>query len=140
MHGNFLDVCVLEWCKLFGNRNGEYHWRKVVPDPDAFKQEMLSLYGIDDAAFKELWDKIKDYRDNFVAHLEEQETTVIPNINVAYLLTAFYFRKLQSMFPSLQADSSLPCHFDRYYDQCLGHANDVLVQVKEARACHSAKA
>lgn len=87
VHGNFLDVCILEWCKLFGNKNGEYHWKKVVPDTDAFKRELLSLHGIDDAEFRELWNRIKDYRDDFVAHLEGQETTVVPNVNVAYQLT-----------------------------------------------------
>lgn len=134
MHGNFLDICVLEWCKLFGNRNGEYHWIKVVPNSDAFKREMLSMHGIDDAAFNDLWSQLKDYRDNFIAHLEGQETTAVPNFGVAYLLTAFYFRQLQSAFPSLRVETSLPAHFDRYYNQCLDHAKGVLVHVKEAAA------
>jgi hypothetical protein len=140
VYGNFLDVCVLEWCKLFGNRNGEYHWGKVVSDPSALKREFLRLYGVDDVSFRELWDKIKDYRDDFVAHLEEQETTVIPNVNVAYQLTAFYFTKLQTMFPSIQGESSLPTDFYKYYDLCLKQAKDVLVHAEEALTCHSARA
>ncbi len=70
IHGNFVDVCVLEWCKLFGNRNGKYHWKNVMPDPDIFKGKLLSSHGIDDAALEKLWNEIKDYRDDFVAHLE----------------------------------------------------------------------
>src|SRR5271165_4315169 len=25
-NGNFLDHCVLEWCKLFGDERGEHYW------------------------------------------------------------------------------------------------------------------
>lgn len=120
--GNFLDVCVLEWCKLFGNRNGKYHWSKVVLDPEAFRREMLHLHGITENELKALWDKVKDYRDDFVAHLEDQETTVVPNMNVPYLLTGFYFRKLRLDFPALQQDGAIPQDFDKYYDLCLQQA------------------
>jgi hypothetical protein len=37
VNGNFLDLCVLEWCKLFGNRKGRHFWRQVVSDPGAFR-------------------------------------------------------------------------------------------------------
>lgn len=129
VHGNFLDVCVLEWCKLFGNRNGKYHWKNVTLDLDAFRSELLDMHGIDEAALKKLLNEVKSYRDKFVAHLEEQEITAIPNLNVPYLLTEFYFRKLQSDFPTLQAHGSLPQHFDQYYDHCLKEAQEVLENI-----------
>lgn len=94
-------------------------------DPDVFRRELLDMHGIDDAELESLWNEVKNYRDEFVAHLEEQETTPIPNLNVPYLLTAFYFRRLQSDFPTLQSDTSLPQHFDRYYDRCLEQAQEV---------------
>jgi hypothetical protein len=28
-NGNFLDICVLEWCKLFGDKKGKHHWSRV---------------------------------------------------------------------------------------------------------------
>ena len=133
VHGNFVDVCVLEWCKLFGNQNGKFHWKNVMSNPDLFRQELLSMHGIGDAELKKLWKEVKDYRDDFVAHLEEQETTRIPNLNVPYLLIAFFFRELQASFPALKAESSLPLHFDRYYDQCLSEAKDVLQDINGVR-------
>ena len=33
---NFLDMCVLDWCKLFGERDGNYSWKRIFTDPDAF--------------------------------------------------------------------------------------------------------
>ena len=34
-NANFLDVSVLEWCKLFGEPKGEHGWRLIVTDPAA---------------------------------------------------------------------------------------------------------
>lgn len=130
--GDFVDVCVLEWCKLFGNRNGKYHWQNVLPDPDAFRRD-LCLYGISEIELKRQWNAVKDYRDHFVAHLEEQETTAIPDLNRLHLLTEFYFEKLQASFPVLQEEDSLPPHFDRYYDRCLKQAQEVLQQFDGGR-------
>jgi len=126
VHGNFVDVCVLEWCKLFGNRNGKYHWQNVTLNPQEFRRQLLNMHGIDEAQLEKLWNEVKDYRDDFVAHLEEDEATAIPNLNVPYLLTTFYFRALQSDFPDLQLTSTLPQYFDRYYDGCLKQAQEVL--------------
>lgn len=130
VHGNFVDVCVLEWCKLFGNRNGKYHWMNVTSDPETFRRELLDVHGIDDAELKRLWNEGKDYRDDFVAHTETQETTSVPKLNVPYLLVKFYFRRLQSDFPALIACEKLPQHFDRYYDNCLKLAQEVLPSTK----------
>ncbi len=130
VHGNFIDVCVLEWCKLFGNRNGKYHWKNTLSDPGKFRSELLRTHGIDEAALEKLWNEVKSYRDDFVAHLEEQETTVIPNMNVAYLLVEFYYRKLQLGYPALQTHIALPAHVDRYYDSCLREAEEVLVHTR----------
>jgi len=29
--GNFLDMAVLEWCKLFADPRGKHYWKKVIP-------------------------------------------------------------------------------------------------------------
>ena len=133
VHGNFLDVCVLEWCKLFGNRNGKFHWKNATLDPNAFRRELLNTHGIDDAALDKLWNEMKNYRDDFVAHLDEQETTAIPNLNGPYLLTTFYFEKLQSDFTALQTHSSLPQQIYQYYDLCLKQADEVLQGIKGSK-------
>jgi hypothetical protein len=49
--GNFIDTCVLEWCKLFGDPNGEHYWKKIVSDPGNFEKLLLNHLGIDKATF-----------------------------------------------------------------------------------------
>ena len=41
LNSNFLEICVLEWCKLFGDHKDKYHWENIMDDPSKFKQEMF---------------------------------------------------------------------------------------------------
>ncbi len=63
-------MCVLDWCKLFGERNGNYSWKRIVADPDAFKRDLLEHLGLDDNAFDEEIRIFREYRDKWVAHLD----------------------------------------------------------------------
>jgi hypothetical protein len=36
LNGNFIDIAVLEWCKLFGDLKAPHHWSKCVTDQAAF--------------------------------------------------------------------------------------------------------
>ena len=52
--GNFLDICVLEWCKLFGEKRGKHYWREIISDPDSFFQELLNETGLTETEFYDL--------------------------------------------------------------------------------------
>ena len=123
--GNFVDVCVLEWCKLFGNRNGKCHWENVLKQPNVFKQDLLNRHHLEESELRKLWKTIKDYRDNFIAHVEDQETTPIPCMTVPYLLVNLYFARLQSEFSELQSFDCLPKCMDGYFDSSLSEAKEV---------------
>jgi hypothetical protein len=71
---NALDMCVLEFCKLFGERTGKHYWRKVVTDRDAFVAGLLRALDFDDAEYLAYLGEMKDYRDQFIAHLDDQRT------------------------------------------------------------------
>ncbi|HKI44605.1 MAG TPA: hypothetical protein VKA08_04635, partial [Balneolales bacterium] len=32
VNGNFYDICVLEWCKLFADKNDKHCWLKLIED------------------------------------------------------------------------------------------------------------
>ena len=44
--GNFIDIVVIEWCKLLGDRKGKHFWANVVGDPSRFEAAMLSHLGM----------------------------------------------------------------------------------------------
>jgi hypothetical protein len=99
VNSNFLDIAVLDWCKLFGDqkkthtsRIGKHHWRRVVTDPEAFESRLLAKLDIDAEAFAALISKMRDYRDQFVAHLDDGLVMNIPELATASAAVTFYHR------------------------------------------------
>jgi hypothetical protein len=82
-HGNFLDTCVLDWCKLFADYKSEHHWHRVVDDKARFKKDLYTTPGIRGAEFTKTIKEVKHYRDKFVAHLDEERTMFLPALEVA---------------------------------------------------------
>ncbi len=113
--GNFVDVAVLEWCKLFGNRNGKYHWKRVLTDPTTFLANMPRGIGIAKPSFDTLYVTVKTYRDEFVAHLEDNEVAMVPNMNIPYVLTWSYYLQLSKDYPFLLNIDELPRDFGNYW-------------------------
>jgi hypothetical protein len=72
VNGNFLDLCCLEFCKLFVDKKGQHYWEKVVTNHDAFMAGLLNAVGVSEAGFQEYIKSMKFYRDKYVAHLDEE--------------------------------------------------------------------
>ena len=69
--GNFLDMAVLEWCKLLGDRTGKHSWAMVVTDRSGFEAGLLAHLRSSEGEFASYIDEIRGYRDKFLAHLDE---------------------------------------------------------------------
>ncbi|VAX25308.1 hypothetical protein MNBD_NITROSPINAE02-659 [hydrothermal vent metagenome] len=87
---NFLDIGVMEWRKLFGEPGGKHHWRRALSNPTKFYNDMLQTIEITNTDFEATIQKVKTYRDKFVAHLDNKSVMQIPNIeyeikSVSYL-------------------------------------------------------
>ena len=70
--GNCFDLCALEFCKLFGEKRGKHHWRKVIEDEAAFLSGLLVALHMSAAEFNDYIESMKFYRDKYVAHLDDQ--------------------------------------------------------------------
>jgi hypothetical protein len=70
-NGNFVEISLLEWCKLFGEWKGAYHYRKVVDEAHAFRAAMLNKIGKTQDEWDAYVKSMKDYRDKYVAHWED---------------------------------------------------------------------
>lgn len=97
MHGNLLDITVLEWCKLFGSDHEEHqktHWKNVVANQDAFRSELLGELGVDMKAWQAYWLEMKNYRDQHVAHRDfaKSDVTHFPKLDLALQSSAVYYR------------------------------------------------
>lgn len=91
LNGNFLDVAVLEWCKLFGDTRGKHYFGKVVSDATAFKAGLLSSLQATDVDFDQYIAQMRNYRDKFIAHLDDQNKMHIPSLTIAKKSTIYLY-------------------------------------------------
>lgn len=87
---NCIDMCILEWCKLFGSRREEHHWSRIASDPAAFEIGLQRHLRLDKTAFHAEVGRMRTYRDKFVAHLDSDRDMFIPVLNVAKEAVWFY--------------------------------------------------
>ena len=125
-HNNYLDVAILEWCKIFTDRAGMHHWRKSVVRPEHFAAEMHTVLRSDAETFQAYALSIKSYRDKFVAHLDEENDIRIPRMSIAKLSTQTLYEWLQRHEDDCNAFHGAPLRADRYYAECFTHARRVL--------------
>ncbi|MFZ1037522.1 MAG: hypothetical protein ACLPSL_04545 [Smithella sp.] len=82
VNGNFMDICVLEWCKLFADPRGKHYWKKVISNLSVFSQGLLQELGISEQELCAYINEVRDYRDKFVAHLDQDEVMTPPVLEV----------------------------------------------------------
>lgn len=93
-NGNFLDICVLEWCKLFGDKRGQHYWQKVITDQDAFFVGLLQSLKLTETEFEDYINTMRTYRDKFVAHLDAEEVMNLPKLRTARKSVSFLYEYL----------------------------------------------
>ncbi|MDD5472120.1 MAG: hypothetical protein PHP05_09430 [Sideroxydans sp.] len=90
-NGNFLDICVLEWCKLFADARGKHHWRKTITDQTQFFEALLQAATLTEIEFDAYIGEMRTYRDKFIAHLDAEETMYPPNLALARTSASFLY-------------------------------------------------
>jgi hypothetical protein len=86
----FIDVAVLEWCKLF-TQGGRGLWRDAVINHRDFRRAMEQRLKLSGTEFRAYSGSIVDYRNTFVAHLLEESVAIIPDMRLARGSVAFLF-------------------------------------------------
>jgi hypothetical protein len=105
---NFLDIGVLDWCKLFV-RDERHAWNRIIPHDkrDQFLTELLAQLRIDWAVWDAYIEKCRTYRDKFLAHLDSKRTMYPPELDLAIEATVFLGRFLQAHHPEA---NNIPAH------------------------------
>jgi hypothetical protein len=97
VNGNFMDICVLEWCKLFAeDKRGKHYWGKVITDHAAFFDGLINVLGMTKDDFALYIDEMRSYRDKFVAHLDLNERMQIPKLLVAQQTASYLYDYLRA--------------------------------------------
>jgi predicted nuclease of predicted toxin-antitoxin system len=122
---NFLDVCVLEWCKLLPDPKDQHHWSRVVSDTVGFKNVLLLHLGIDDATFEQEITAMRRYRDKFLAHLDSDLTMHIPVLDKAKQAVWLYHGYVVQHEASAGDLGGLPIVLDPGYATCEAEASAI---------------
>jgi hypothetical protein len=92
VNNNFLNSCVLEWCKLFvdtkNRQPSEHRWDNIVADKVRFEAELYQR--INQTRFQRLIDEMRTTRNKFIAHLDDQNTEYMPHMDIAKTAVQFY--------------------------------------------------
>jgi hypothetical protein len=91
-NGNFLDACVLEWCKLFGDARGLHYWGKVITDSEIFFAGLLKELPVTESELDTYVKEMRTYRDKFVAHLDSDLVMNIPRLDLATTSVLYLYK------------------------------------------------
>jgi hypothetical protein len=127
-NGNFLDVCVLEWCKLFGDKKAAHYWGNVVSDSAAFKASLLAALGMDEEGLQDIINEFREYRDKFIAHLDSEKVMQIPVLDIAAVAVRLYHQYIvttEARPRDLIGLADTADKLKRGYEQCAQEAQAV---------------
>jgi hypothetical protein len=82
---NSLDICVQNFSKIFveRKRTEKHHWRKVVRNHDAFVAGLLRTLKLNEAEYCTYLKSMQHYRDQFIAHLDDERKMHPPELEAA---------------------------------------------------------
>jgi hypothetical protein len=122
---NFIDMAVIEWCKLFGDRRGRHFWGDVLTDASRFEAEMLRHLGITAPEFAGYVNEMRTYRDKFLAHLDDLNVMNVPFLEPAKAAVEFYHGHVVR-YEAVAGDlDGLPTDLADYYCHCFDEAQTI---------------
>ena len=136
IHGGFLDLAVMEWCKIFGS-NAEYtHWKTLLheDDHDNFRNNLFEHLNIKPEEWDKNWVKLKTYRDELVAHHNrENDVPNYPTLDIALTSSCYYYNYLAKQIHEENSDPmpDLESYCDRFHQQAIKIATEAVAATKK---------
>ena len=93
-NGAFIDLAILEWCKLFADPKSQHYWSRSVADKSAFAAALYRQLRLTELEFAAYIESFKQPRDKFIAHLDAEPTMSLPRLRVARASAAFLYDHL----------------------------------------------
>ncbi len=117
MYNNAIDLAVLDWFHLFGYHNDDLHWKRIVHDLDGFRQGLLQSIGMSEHEWTAYRQRIKDYRDKDVAHIEVRPSSQVPEMTPARCAVGYYYTAVLKELQNYANYDEWPQALDDYYQK-----------------------
>lgn len=124
-NNNFLDIGVLEWCKLFGDTGDRHHWTNVVTDEARFLAGLPHETAASAAEFDTYISEMRRYRDKFIAHLDNDLVMHIPALDIAAHSISYLYGYLRAHEDAGNGLQGFPASAAEYSGQCSREAERV---------------
>ena len=121
-NSNFIDMCVLEWCKLFADKSGKHYWASVVTDATGFDTALLKHLDVSAEEWQEQIEVMRRYRDKFLAHLDSDYLMNIPHLDMAKNAVWFYHSWVVCREAKAGDLNNLPNELDNGFQQSQSEA------------------
>jgi len=134
IHGGFMDLPCLDWCKIFGSNAEPTHWKGIVKDIDQFKKDLLKYLEITQKEWESYWFHIKDYRDKLVAHNEVKPSVEkYPSLDIALRSSYFYYDYLENLLNEGKVEPIEPLeeYSEQFYKQAQKVAKTAIGSTKD---------
>ena len=118
-NGNFLDAATLEWCKLFADRNGKHHWNRTFKDKKEWSEKFFTHMGMTSKEFSKKLVKIQQYRNKFVAHLDDPMPMNYPLTEIMLRSTSYLYDQLRTNEVSRSFFTGIYETSSEYYEEKL---------------------
>lgn len=127
---NLYDLCILDWCKLFGDPRDPHYWANVVTAPSAFERQLYGRIIIAPPVFAIYRKAFRHYRDKFVAHLDDDRLMALPNMDVARAAVEIYYEHVLIHEAKRVTAKTFPADLTKYHSDCYYDALDVYLQLQ----------
>lgn len=122
---NFLEIAVLEWCKVFGSNTDTTHWTNHINDEAGFRSNLLKRLNLTQPEWDNYWQEMKNYRDKVVAHHEyDPKITNYPDFSHALESCYFYYEILIKELRLLKC-YDYPDNLEEYFNRSLKQAEKI---------------
>lgn len=127
MYNNTIDLAVLDFMHLFGSHSDDLHWKKVVNeiDHDIFRNNLHQSVGMTEGEWKADREKIKNYRDKDVAHIEVRPLSIVPEMTHALQAVAYYYSVVIAELSAFGDYSAWPEQIEDYYEKSLAQSKAI---------------
>lgn len=93
-NSNFVEMAILQWCKVFGDKKAKHYAWKVASKPEKLTKELLDHLKLKKFEFDDYVKIMRNLRDKFIAHLDDDTAAPLPKLDVAIDSAKFLIRYL----------------------------------------------
>jgi hypothetical protein len=117
-NGNFAEIAAIEFCKLFGGKKEKHRWQSIVKNQDSFIAALEYAIEAPLSEFEHYVEGIRDYRDQYLAHLDAVALVHFPSLDIAMKAVSVYYDHILKM----DAPGGFPASLIHFYKQSLAEA------------------